>query len=178
MMTLKNCMMLAIVFALGIGGVKATNGQPSTEVVNQKAVIEVGMIAPNFTEKNLKGKDISLKSFKGKYVLIDFWASWCGPCRRENPAVVAAYNAFKDKNFTILGVSLDKDRAAWEKAVKDDGLVWEQVSDLKGWNAAPAALYGVRSIPSNFLVDPQGRIIAMNLRGEALAQKLSEVLGK
>ena len=175
-MTLKTYLMLAMTFALGIGGATAGNGKTAVETVNQTPVIELNAMAPNFTAKNEKGKDISLSDFRGKYVLVDFWASWCGPCRRENPAVVAAYKAFKNKNFTILGVSLDKEQAAWEKAIKDDNLDWTQVSDLKGWNSAPAALYGVRSIPSNFLIDPEGRIIAMNLRGESLEKKLSEVL--
>lgn len=122
------------------------------------------------------GKTVTLSSFKGKYVLIDFWASWCGPCRQENPNVVAAYQKFKDKNFTILGVSLDKNKDAWVNAIKADNLAWPQVSELQYWNSQAARDYGVQSIPANFLVDPSGNIIAQNLRGPALEARLAEVL--
>lgn len=137
---------------------------------------QVGDNAPDFTMNDVNDKPVSLSSFKGKFVLVDFWASWCGPCRGENPAVIAAYNKFKGKNFTILGVSLDDDKAAWIQAIKDDGLNWKQVSDLKGWQSAAALLYGFDAIPYNVLIDPQGKIIATALRGEALEKKLSEVL--
>ncbi|MDR0543071.1 MAG: TlpA family protein disulfide reductase, partial [Dysgonamonadaceae bacterium] len=132
--------------------------------------------APDFTQNNVSGEPVKLSDFKGKYVLIDFWASWCGPCRQENPNVVRAYNAYKDKNFTILGVSLDENRYAWQNAIQKDGLTWTHVSDLKGWRNAVAALFGVKSIPQNFLIDPNGIIIEKNLRGEALQQTLSEII--
>ena len=132
--------------------------------------------APDFTLPDTTGTPVSLSSFKGKYVLVDFWASWCGPCRQENPNVVRAYNQFKDKNFTILGVSLDKNKNAWLEAIKNDGLTWNHVSDLKYWNSEAAALYDVQSIPYNVLIDPDGKIIAEDLRGGNLIKTLGSVL--
>jgi len=142
----------------------------------RKNLANEGEMAPELSLPDLNGKPINLSSLRGKYVLIDFWASWCGPCRGENPVVVAAYQRFKDRNFTILGVSLDNNKEAWEKAIQDDGLTWTQVSDLKSWKSVAAAAYSVQSIPANFLVDPNGRIVAHNLRGKDLEERLQEVL--
>ncbi|HNA42394.1 MAG TPA: TlpA disulfide reductase family protein, partial [Saprospiraceae bacterium] len=137
----------------------------------------IGLPAPDFTLETPDGKKVSLKDFKGKVVLIDFWASWCGPCRRENPNVVAMYNRYKDKGFEILGVSLDRSKEPWIKAIADDKLTWPHVSDLKGWGSSAAALYGITSIPHTVLVDRDGRIVARQLRGEVLGKKLEEILG-
>ncbi len=142
----------------------------------QKGKPVVGSQAPDFSMADASGKQIALSSFKGKYVLIDFWASWCGPCRGENPNVVANYNKFKNKNFTILGVSLDEDKTKWLEAIKKDNLNWAHVSDLKGWNSASVPLFGFDGIPYNVLIDPTGKIIATELRGEELGRKLGEVL--
>ncbi|MEO8583039.1 MAG: TlpA disulfide reductase family protein [Flavitalea sp.] len=137
----------------------------------------IGSQAMDFTQPDVNGKSVALTSFKGKYVLLDFWASWCRPCRMENPNVVKAYNKYKDKNFTVLGVSLDRDKSPWLKAIKDDKLVWTQVSDLKFWYNDVATKYKIQSIPQNYLLDPTGKIIAKNLRGDELTSKLNELLG-
>ncbi len=138
----------------------------------------VGGTAPDFTQQSPEGEDISLSDFRGKVVLVDFWASWCGPCRRENPNVLKVYNKYKDKGFEILGVSLDKTKDRWVKAIADDNLPWPQISDLKGWSNAVANDYGVRSIPHTILLDKEGKILARGLRGPALEQKLAEIFGE
>jgi len=148
------------------------------ERIRAISITAVGKPAPLFTRNDVDGKPVSLANLKGKVVLVDFWASWCRPCRAENPNVVKAYNKYKDKNFTVLGVSLDQSRASWVKAINSDNLVWTQVSDLKGWNNEAAAKYNNQSIPQNFLIDPSGKIVAKNLRGEDLESKLDEILGK
>jgi thiol-disulfide isomerase/thioredoxin len=136
-----------------------------------------GAIAPDLEFASPDGKKIKLSSLRGKIVLLDFWASWCGPCRRENPNVVAAYNKFKDKGFTIYSVSLDQDAGRWKGAIQQDGLAWPyHVSDLKGWQSEAAHIYGVNGIPAQFLLDKEGKIIGKNLRGEQLEEKLAEIL--
>lgn len=149
--------------------------QAAIEAASNK--IAIGSKAPDFSQKNPQGKDVKLSEYRGKVVLLDFWASWCKPCRAENPNVVAAYEKYKDKGFTVFSVSLDKDRDAWLNAIQQDGLVWPaHVSDLQFWNNAVAKIYGVQSIPAAFLIDVEGNIIAKDLRGEELVKKLKEVL--
>ncbi|MCK9220525.1 MAG: TlpA disulfide reductase family protein [Bacteroidales bacterium] len=139
--------------------------------------VEIGQIAPDFTLNDTLGKPIALSSLKGNVLLVDFWASWCGPCRVENPNVVKVYQAYHKKGFDILGCSFDQDRTKWLKAIKADNLTWIQVSDLKGWGNAAGKLYGINSIPANVLLDKDQKIIARNLRGEDLMKKLAEILG-
>ncbi|HVM86542.1 MAG TPA: TlpA disulfide reductase family protein [Puia sp.] len=136
----------------------------------------VGQQAPDLNLPDANGKIIPISSFKGKYLLVDFWASWCGPCRAENPNVVKAYNEFRNKNFAVLGVSLDKDKDAWQQAIKEDGLAWTHVSDLKYWSSKAVDVYKFEGIPFNILIDPQGKIIGQELRGSALENKLKEAL--
>jgi len=155
---------------------KSFFGTKMSEMISSMSKTSIGVVAPDFTQNDPSGNPVSLSSLRGQYVLVDFWASWCQPCRQENPNIVNAYNTYKDKGFTILGVSLDQDSTAWKKAIADDKLTWNHVSDLKYWDNAAAKTYGIRSIPASFLLDKEGKIIAKDLRGEALAAKLAELM--
>ncbi len=147
-------------------------------IAQEKKKTANGSLAPDFTMNDPNGNPVRLSSFRGKYLLIDFWASWCAPCRQENPNVVRIYAQFKDNGFEMLGVSLDQDKESWLKAIADDQLTWTHVSDLKYWQNEVAVLYGIQSIPQTILLDKEGKIIAKNLRGADLEAKLTELLGK
>lgn len=160
---------------------EATRNYPSAlafkEQLETAKKTGVGKIAPEFSQNDTLDQPVSLSSFRGKYLLIDFWASWCGPCRQENPNVVKVFNQFKDRGFHVLGVSLDRQgqKDKWMKAIHDDQLTWTHVSDLKFWDNAVSKQYGIRAIPQNLLLDPTGKIIAKNLRGEGLVKKMAAI---
>jgi peroxiredoxin len=159
---------------------KSLQETPEGKRIAERLVVlkrsDLGEPMLDFTQNNMDGQPVKFADFKGKYVLVDFWASWCGPCRAENPNVLKAYNEYKGKNFTVVGISLDDKGDKWEKAVKDDHMPWTELSDLKGWKNEVAAYYGIQAIPCTYLVNPQGKIIATYLRGEALHKKLAELL--
>lgn len=173
---MKHKLIIALLFIAGLAAPKLVDAQV-------KIGLNIGDKAPEIAEQTANGEQLKLSSLKGQMVLIDFWASWCGPCRRENPTVVEAYKNYKDQNFknatgfTVYSISLDKSKDAWIKAIGDDQLTWEHhVSDLNGWNSKFATVYGVRSIPANFLIDGDGLIVAKNLRGPALESTLQRML--
>ncbi|MNK69613.1 Thiol-disulfide oxidoreductase ResA [compost metagenome] len=153
-------------------------GKEIKQFIDAEAITIAGALAPEFSLKDGGGKMVSLKDFSGKYVLIDFWASWCGPCRLENPNLIKAYQKFKGKGFTIVGLSMDSSKENWLKAVEQDKLSWIQLNDPKSTSGKTAGIYGVKSLPANFLVDPSGKIIARNLRGNALEEQLNSIFNK
>jgi thiol-disulfide isomerase/thioredoxin len=161
-------------FPSGLAGYKYVKSLKDT--YEKMKVTAVGVVAPDFVQNDPEGKPVKLSDFRGKYLLVDFWASWCGPCRAENPNVVKAYNKYKGKGFTILGVSLDRERDPWLKAILDDKLTWTHVSDVRYWDNEVAKQYGIRAIPANVLLDKNGRIVGKNLRGDKLEQALAKLV--
>lgn len=154
-----------------------THAKDFIDMVDKMKTLAIGQVAPEISLPNPEGKVVPLSSLRGKYVLVDFWAKWCGPCRKENPNIVRAYNQYKDKGFTVYGVSLDRTKDDWLQGIREDGLTWTHVSDLKFWQSEAAKTYNITAIPFSLLLDPDGKIIAKNLRGQALDDKLEEVLG-
>ena len=150
-------------------------GKKMNEIVTASTATAIGSPAPEFAMNDASGKPVSLSSFKGKVVLVDFWASWCAPCREENPNVVRLYNQYKDQGFEVFGVSLDRTKEAWVKAIADDNLTWTHVSDLKYFNSEAAAIYQINAIPATYMLDPEGKIIGKDLRGASLENKLKEI---
>lgn len=162
-------------------GLKRTpTGESIQQRINELLTIAVGTTAPEFAVADTKGNIVKLSSFRGKYVLVDFWASWCHPCRAENPNVAKAYQRYKNKNFEVIGISLDveRDKAAWLDAIEKDGLTWINLCDLKGWKTNVAKAYHIQAVPQNFLIDPQGKIIGHNIKGEQLQQTLAKLFGE
>lgn len=154
-----------------------THAKDFVSMVDKMKTLAIGQMAPEISLPNPEGTVVPLSSLRGKYVLVDFWAKWCGPCRKENPNIVRAYNQYKDKGFTVYGVSLDRTKDDWLQGIREDGLTWTHVSDLKFWQSEAAKTYNITAIPFSLLLNPEGKIIAKNLRGQALDDKLEEVLG-
>jgi peroxiredoxin len=155
----------------------ACQNNQATKDTQANTLLKIGLQAPSFALPDLEGKEVAWSELNGKYVLIDFWASWCAPCRQESPTLVQAYEQYKDKNFTIYSVSLDTKKEAWQNAIIKDQLTWPyHSSDLKGWDNAASKLYNITSIPMNFLIDPKGKIIAKNLRGNSLLNTLNHFI--
>jgi thiol-disulfide isomerase/thioredoxin len=151
-------------------------GNYVNQLIAESKINPIGSVVSDFSQNDTTGNPVNISAFRGKYVLVDFWASWCRPCRQENPNVVAAFSKYKNKNFTIIGVSLDQNKKNWVDAINMDGLSWSHVSDLKGWGNQVAAIFKITSIPQNLLLDPEGRIIAKNLRGAVLESRLNALL--